>query len=48
MVRIGINALYRNPNTSQRHPAYRVYPYLLRHLAITRSNHVWAADITFR
>jgi len=24
-----------------------VYPYLLRHLAIIRSNHVWAADITY-
>ena len=26
MVRIGIEALYRKPNTSQRHPAHRVYP----------------------
>jgi putative transposase len=24
-----------------------VYPYLLRHLEITRPNHVWAADITY-
>ena len=24
-----------------------MYPYLLRHLRITRSNHVWAADITY-
>ena len=47
MVRIGIEALYRKPNTSQRHPAHRVYPYLLRHLAITRSNQVWAANITY-
>ena len=47
MARLGIEALYRKPNTSQRHPAHRVYPYLLRHLAITRSNHVWAADITY-
>jgi putative transposase len=47
MVRIGIDALYRKPKTSQRHPAHRVYPYLLRHLEITRSNHVWAADITY-
>jgi putative transposase len=46
MARRGIEALYRNPPTSQRHPAHRVYPYLLRHLAITRSNQVWAADIT--
>ena len=47
MARLGIEALYRKPNTSQRHPAHRVYPYLLRHLAITRSNQVWAADITY-
>jgi putative transposase len=47
MARMGIEALYRKPHTSQRHPAHRVYPYLLRHLAITRSNHVWAADITY-
>ncbi len=47
MTRMGINAVYRKPHTSQRHPAHRVYPYLLRHLEITRSNHVWAADITY-
>ena len=47
MARMGIEALYRKPNTSQRHPAHRVYPYLLRHLAITRSNQVWAADSTY-
>jgi putative transposase len=45
--RMGIRALYRKPNTSTRHPAHPVYPYLLRHLTITRSNHVWAADITY-
>ena len=47
MARMGIEALYRKPRTSQRHPAHRVYPYRLRHLAITRPNHVWAADITY-
>jgi len=47
MRRMGIHALYRKPNTSKRHPAHRVYPYLLRQLEITRSNHVWAADITY-
>ena len=44
---MGIEAVYRKPHTSQRHPAHRVYPYLLRHLEITRPNHVWAADITY-
>ena len=47
MARMGIEALYRKPNTSQRPPAHRVYPYLLRHLESTRSNHVWAADIPY-
>ena len=47
MARMGIEALYRKPNTSKRHPAHAVYPYLLRHLNIIRSNHVWAADITY-
>ena len=47
MVKMGITALYRKPNTSQRHPAHKVYPYLLRNLAIERANHVWAMDITY-
>ena len=47
MDRMGIQALYRKPNTSKKHPAHPVYPYLLRGLAITRSNHVWAGDITY-
>ena len=47
MRRMGITAVYRMPRTSQRHPAHRIYPYLLRQLTITRPNHVWAADITY-
>ena len=47
MKRMGVNALYRKPNTSKRHLAHTVYPYLLRNLTITRPNHVWAADITY-
>lgn len=47
MGRMGVEAIYRKPNTSKRHPAHAVYPYLLRNLTITRSNHVWAADITY-
>jgi putative transposase len=46
MTRRGIAAVYRKPRTSQRHSAHTVYPYLLRHLEITRPNHVWAADIS--
>ena len=47
MRRMGIEALYRKPRTSQRHPAHTIYPYLLRDLTIRRPNHVWAADITY-
>ena len=47
MRRMGITALYRKPCTTQRHPAHRIYPYLLRDVAITRPNQVWAADITY-
>ncbi|MBK9997610.1 MAG: DDE-type integrase/transposase/recombinase [Nitrospira sp.] len=44
---MGIEALYRKPHLSCRHPAHQVYPYLLRDLKISRPNHVWAADITY-
>ena len=47
MRRMGITALYRRPNTSKKTPGNTIYPYLLRTLAITRSNHVWAMDITY-
>ena len=44
--RMGIEALYRKPSLSRRHPAHQIYPSLLRDLSISRPNHVWAADIT--
>ena len=44
---MGIEALYRKPYLSRRHPAHTIYPYLLRDLMISRPNHVWAADITY-
>ena len=47
MRRMGIHALYRKPNTSKKHPAHPVFPYLLRGLAIERANQVWALDITY-
>ena len=47
MRRMGIEAVYRKPRTSQRHPAHTIYPYLLREVIIRRPNHVWAADITY-
>jgi putative transposase len=47
MKRMGIEALYRKPNTSKPAPGHQIYPYLLRKLAITRPNQVWAMDITY-
>jgi putative transposase len=46
MRRMGIEAIYRGPNNSKRHPLHAVFPYLLRELAIERANQVWALDIT--
>jgi len=39
--------IYQEPNTSKKHPAHKIYPYLLKGLAITRPNQVWCADITY-
>jgi len=47
MKRMGIEAIYRRPNTSKPAPGHKIYPYLLRKLAITRPNQVWAMDITY-
>jgi len=47
MKRMGIEALYRKPNTSKPAPGHRIYLYLLRKLPITRPNQVWAMDITY-
>ena len=47
MRRMGVEALYRRPRTTQRHPTHKVSPYLLRDLAITRANQVWAMDVTY-
>ena len=42
-----LRAIYRYPGTIRRPPEHPVYPYLLRNVRITRSNQVWAADITY-
>ena len=47
MKRMGIEALYRRPSTSKPAPGHRIYPYLLRKLAVTRPDKVWAMDITY-
>jgi putative transposase len=47
MRRMCIEALYRRPNTSKAAPGHKIYPYLLRGLAVDRPNQVWAMDITY-
>ncbi len=44
---MGLQTIWCRPRTSIPDPGHRKYPYLLRHLAITRPNQVWCADITF-
>ena len=44
---MGITAITPQPDTSALHTAHPVHPYLLRHLAVTQPNHVWAMDITY-
>ncbi len=47
MKRMGIEALYRRPRTTKPEPGHKIYPYLLRGMAIVRPNQVWAMDITY-
>ncbi len=47
MRKMGLEAVYRRPKTSQPHPQHPVYPYLLGKMEITRPGQVWCADITF-
>jgi putative transposase len=44
---MGLTAIYPGPKTSVPAPAHRIYPYLLRGVAITRPNFVWSTDITY-
>ena len=47
MKRMGIAALYRRSATSHPTPGHQIYPYLLRKVAVTKPNQVWAMDITY-
>jgi putative transposase len=47
MKQMGIEAIYRKPNTSRPAPGHKIYPYRLRNMPVTRPNQVWAMDITY-
>lgn len=42
-----LEAIYRKPNMSKRDKSHKIYPYLLRNVAIERVNQVWSTDITY-
>jgi putative transposase len=44
---MGLESIAPKPNTSEPHPEHPIYPYLLRGLAISRPDQVWASDITY-
>ena len=44
---MGLETVYAKPNTSEANPDHRVYPYLLRGVAIQHCNQVWSTDITY-
>lgn len=47
MRKMGIEAVYPKPKTSQTHPDHRIYPYLLRNMAIKHPWQVLSTDITY-
>lgn len=44
---LGLAGMAPGPNTSRPSPQHRIYPYLLRGVAVTRPNQVWSTDITY-
>jgi len=44
---MGLRAIFPGPHTSKRGKNHRIYPYLLRNLAIVTPNQVWSTDITY-
>lgn len=44
---MGLEAIYAKPRTTRRAAEHRIYPYLLRNVAITQADQVWSTDITY-
>lgn len=47
MREMGLRAIYPGPSLSQPGKGHKIYPYLLRNVAISRPNQVWGVDITY-
>jgi putative transposase len=47
MLRLGLRAMAPQPGSSKPAPGHKIYPYLLRHVAVERANQVWALDTTY-
>ena len=47
MTKMGLLPIYQRPRTSDPRPQHRIYPYLLRYMAIERPTQVWCADVTY-
>lgn len=47
MRQMGMEALYPKRSTTKRGAGHKIYPYLLRDVAITRPDQVWSTDITY-
>jgi len=47
MREMGLAGMAPGPNTSRSHPQHKIYPYLLRGLAVVKPNQVWSTDITY-
>lgn len=44
---MGLEAIYPKPRTTLRNAEHKIYPYLLRNVAVVRPNQVWSTDITY-
>lgn len=44
---MGVETIWCRPRTSIPEETHKKYPYLLRHLVVSRPNQVWCADITY-
>ena len=47
MQRMNVRSLAPQPGTSKPGPGHTIYPYLLRHVVVSRSNQVWALGTTY-